>query len=98
MQQMRTSHLAISGRIDRTTTRSLAFRLHAHAGQTVGDVIVDCSAMSYIDSDGLRSLVEASKGLAAQNRALVLTGLQPGCRQAIEISGLAAQFGLTQDA
>lgn len=91
-------HIAISGGIDLAAARGLADRLHRRMGQSTGNVIVDCSAVTSIDSVGLRTLVEAAKGLAAQNRSLTLARLRPACRQAVETSGLAGQFGLTQDA
>jgi anti-anti-sigma factor len=78
----------VAGEIDIATAPRMAADLTAYAEQVTGDVLVDCSTMTFIDSSGLAVFETARRDLAGQGRRLVLTGVVQQCRRAFEIIGL----------
>jgi len=52
------------------------------------DVVIDLSAVGFVDSSGLRVLVEAHQRAEAEQRRLVLSGSSRPVRRLLEISGL----------
>lgn len=50
-----------------------------------GDVLVDCSELTFADSSGLDTLIRMAKTLRDQGRRLVLTQVRPIVRRAIEV-------------
>jgi anti-sigma B factor antagonist len=53
---------------------------------------VDCAALGFIDSSGLRVLVDAHRRLDAAPGALVLTHASPTLRRLLEVTGLDQHF------
>jgi anti-anti-sigma factor len=80
--------LAVEGEIDIASAPRMAADLTAYADRVSGDVVVDCSKMTFIDSSGLAVLETARRDLAAQGRRLVLMDVVQQCRRAFEIIGL----------
>jgi stage II sporulation protein AA (anti-sigma F factor antagonist) len=79
----------LTGDIDIATAPRFAADLTAYCGDTTGDVVVDCSHMTFIDSSGLAVFETVRRELAASGRELVLIGVVRHCRRAFEIIGLA---------
>jgi anti-sigma B factor antagonist len=80
--------LAVEGEIDIASAPRMAADLTAYAERVSGDVVVDCSKMTFIDSSGLAVLETARRDLVAQGRRLVLRDVAKQCRRAFEIIGL----------
>ena len=96
------SHLAIvtgkdgwkvSGEIDSHTAPRLAESLQVLPDHAT--LIADFSDVSFMDSSGLRVLVEASIRAADEGRRLVISNPTMAIRRVVEISGLAATLFLT---
>ncbi len=51
-------------------------------------VVLDCGALSYLSSAGVRLLLSAHKEAAGSGGALVLAAVQPFCASVLEMSGL----------
>ena len=64
----------------------------------LGRVVLDASAVTYVDSKALESLVEVAEVLAASGRALKLCALNETLREVIDLTGLAPQFEQYEDA
>lgn len=64
----------------------------------LGRVVLDASAVAYVDSKALESLVEVTEVLAASGRALKLCSLNETLQEVIELTGLAPQFEQFEDA
>ena len=48
-------------------------------------VVIDCSAITFMDSSAFRALVDAHEYAIAQNHVLVLRGLAENCLQLMRI-------------
>ncbi len=57
--------------------------------QNLGRVVVDASAISYVDSRGLEVLVEVAEALAQGGQALKLCGANEVLREVVELTDVA---------
>ena len=55
-------------------------------------LIIDCSALEFISSAGLRSLLLAVKKMKAAGGVIGLAALQPNVKEVFDISGFSALF------
>ena len=81
------SGLQLRGEIDAHSVTVLARHLDPLPGSS-GDVVIDLSAVGFVDSSGLRVLVEAHQRAQAAMRRLVLSGSSRPVLRLLEISGL----------
>ena len=85
--------LRVTGSVDATSAGDFEQRV----GQlleldTDRQVLMDCGALEYVSSSGLRVLMVLLKKLTARRGALALCGLQEPVRNVFEISGLDLIF------
>jgi anti-anti-sigma factor len=66
--------------------------------ENLGRVVVDASALTYVDSRGLESLADTAAGLSLSGKGLKLCAANDTLRQVIELTGLAPQFEHFEDA
>jgi anti-sigma B factor antagonist len=67
---------------------STAPELQSHVDEIVsgnGDVLVDCSELTFADSSGLDTLIRLAKTLNEDDRRLILSSVRPMVRRAIEV-------------
>ena len=83
--------LVLAGEIDSYTAAELADRL---AGDPPADVL-DLAAVTFIDSSGLRVLVEGHQQRIEQGKRLVLRSPSAPVQRLLEISGLAGHLDVT---
>ena len=83
--------LVLLGEIDSYTAPDLAERL---AGDPPIEV-VDVAGVTFIDSSGLRAIVEAHQARASSGSRLVLRSPSPAVQRLLEISGLAGHLDVT---
>ena len=81
--------LAASGEIDAHTAPSLAAAIDA-AGP---DVDLDLSGVEFVDSSGLRVLIDARQRLAEAGGGLTIVALSEPVRRLLEISGVSDYLG-----
>lgn len=79
------------GRLDSLTCRDFETRLLAVL-DTHAQVVIDCAALDYISSAGLRVLLVAAKRSQANNGRLVLAALKDNLREVFDISGFSVIF------
>ena len=85
------STVALDGEVDAHTAPTLAQRFESlPAGG--GDVTLDLSGVGFMDSSGLRVIIELHQRAAAESRRLVLRSPGPAVARLIEISGLGDHF------
>ena len=65
--------------------------------KTLGRVILDASAVPYVDSRGLGVLVDITQELAQSGKMLKLCAVNKTVRQVIDITGLTSQFEQFED-
>ena len=86
--------VAVKGRMDAATAPTFEHTLADHMAAGVSRVVVDCGALEYISSAGLRSLLTTAKTLRVRNGDLVFVGVKDMVREVFEITGFAAMFSI----
>jgi anti-anti-sigma factor len=81
--------MSVSGEIDLANAADLDARLRRWSAAGDGDVVVDCSAMSFIDSSGLSVLMRHGLALLRRQRRLVLLNVSKACCRTIAIYGVS---------
>ncbi len=79
--------LAVTGDVDATNAFRLRLAIVAAAVESFGEVEVDLSGVTFIDSTGLRALVDASTALGLVE--LVLCEVPRHVSRILEITGIA---------
>lgn len=77
--------LSVSGEIDAHTAPRVA---DAIAASELSDLSIDMSGVEFVDSSGLRVLVEAHQRLESGGGRLRLVGASPAVKRLLEISGV----------
>lgn len=83
------------GEIDVATAPDLDTRLRQEIDGTRGNLLIDCTDLTFLDSTGIRVLVGIARSLEEQDRALVMVNVPAACRRSIEVCGVAELLGLT---
>ncbi len=65
--------------------------------QSMANIVVDLSAVTFLDSTALATLVQGMKHCRQQNGNLHLAGLQPSVKLIIELTRLDKAFGIYPD-
>jgi len=65
--------------------------------RNLGRVLVDASAMAFVDSRGIEALADITDELAQSGRALKLCGANPTIRQVLELTGWSDAFEYFED-
>lgn len=84
--------VAIAGSLDSLTSPQAQQALDAVVAQGARKVAVDCSALDYISSAGLRVLLGLAKQLGAKGGALRTFGLNQSVNEVFQISGFSTIF------
>jgi len=79
---------------DATQLRTEAFEV---LGSTLGRFILDVSEMSFVDSNGLETLVDITDELSAGGHSLKLCGISDTLREILAITGLIPKFQQFED-
>jgi anti-sigma B factor antagonist len=74
----------LTGELDLATAPTLAESLR----ELEGDVVLDCTALRFIDSSGLSVIADAHRRIRRSGHRLVVRGLSPTTFQTFEITGL----------
>jgi anti-sigma B factor antagonist len=83
-----TATVSVRGEVDVYTAPQLRERLYAVVADGVGQVVLDLSAMTFIDSTGLGVIVGTLKRLREAGGDLVLRSPSRSTRKVLEITGL----------
>ena len=84
--------LPLEGEIDLHVSPRISAALGAMIDQKPARLVVDLSAVSYIDSSGLAVLIEGMQNVEAYGGKFVLAGLQDNVRPIFEIARLDQVF------
>lgn len=85
------SVLTVCGELDVLTAEDLRRRIAEVAD---GDVRLDLSGVSFIDSSGLAAVIEEHLRLRAGHRHLSVAGRSPVVQRVLDLSGVSAQLDL----
>ena len=89
--------VAITGDIDLETSPQLRTFLRAKASQKTPKLLLDFSAVNYIDSSGLATLIEYYQSVQGGGGKLALAALSPRVKNVFEIVRLEQIFALHPD-
>ena len=89
--------IALDGEIDLAVAPSLGTELVDQVAKLTGDVVLDCSDLTFIDSTGLKALLRVQQSLEADGRTLALRNVSDACRRPIEICGLTEVLGVAAE-
>jgi anti-sigma B factor antagonist len=84
--------LPLEGEIDLHVSPRIAAALGAMIEQRPPRLVVDLSAVTYIDSSGLAVLIEGMQNVEAYGGKFILAGLQDNVRPIFEIARLDQVF------
>jgi anti-anti-sigma factor len=90
-----THRVTVRGELDVATTPQVARALDDPAARNTARTFVDLSEVGFIDSDGMRILVEAGQRAEATGRQLRLVSASPAVRRTLELTGFATRFAYT---
>ena len=79
--------LKINGRLDTTTAPALEAEIDGGIAG-VQELVLDCSALEYVSSAGLRVILKAQKQMNAQG-SMKLTGVNETVMEVFDITGFA---------
>jgi anti-sigma B factor antagonist len=88
--------LTPKGEIDMSHSPSLQKTIAAVQADKPPKVVLDLSAVPYMDSSGIATLVEALQTSMRNKTKLVLCNLSPRVRSAFEISRLIQMFSIAE--
>jgi anti-sigma B factor antagonist len=80
--------LALTGELDMATAPDFAAALDPLLQHGPDEVIIDLSAVSFLDSSGIAVLVTGQQDLNQQDRRLAVRGARPHAQKVFEIAGL----------
>ena len=88
----------ICGEVDVVTAPALHDCLAAAIETTGGEIVVDCSGLAFIDSSGLKELIEAHASPRNSSRQLYLDGVGLHLMRLLRISGLDRHIPVRSEA
>jgi anti-sigma B factor antagonist len=86
-------HIAASGELDIATVELLERDLRAAEQTDAETIVVDLSGLTFVDSTGLRVLLEASERSAETDRLRMIAGA-PALERLLDIVGLRERLPL----
>lgn len=88
---------SVAGEIDAGTNKQLAAMLGELADIGDGPVEIDLGRVTFIDSSGLRVLLEHSNRLRSRGDALTIRNASRPVRRLLSITNLSELFGVDDD-
>ena len=85
------------GALIRSDADQFRAKLDESRARSFGRIVVDASAIPYVDSAGLETLVDVTEALAESGHALKLCGLNETIREVLDLTGLVALFEYYED-
>ena len=84
--------IVVTGRIDTLTSNQLEDQLLPAITQDSPSITIDCSAVDYISSTGLRVFILADKKATQMNGSVTIKGLDEFLKDIFDVSGLTDFF------
>jgi anti-anti-sigma factor len=86
--------VTVSGEIDLETASRLGEELQGAMRDVAPDLVVDLSAVTFMDSTGLKVLIAAQLRAGLAGGGITLVGLRRAVRRVFEVTGLDDQFAV----
>jgi anti-sigma B factor antagonist len=81
-----------SGPLVQGDALELRTRLSEVMRRSLGRMVIDASAIAYVDSAGLETLLSATEEMGTSGRALRVCGANETVREVLEITGISDRF------
>jgi anti-anti-sigma factor len=94
LRQGTTTNIILDGRLDTLSADDFEKAVAPIIDGTMQDVVIDCSALSYISSSGLRSFLLLKKTADSKGGKLTLKNLTPEVKTVFDMTGFTTIFGL----
>ena len=85
--------VALRGEIDRMTAEGIAGAASL-AQDARCDLVLDLSAVTFMDSQGVNALIKANQSMAAAGSVLTVHDPSAAVRRVIEVTGLSEYLGV----
>ena len=82
-------NVILEGRIDTTNADQFQKDLAPLMNVENAEITLDCSAMEYTSSQGLRTFLMLQKGVMAHHSKMVMTKMQPQVKEIFDITGFS---------
>ena len=89
--------LVLEGRLDSSTCDALGERMEALIAQGEVRLLLDCAALGFVSSAGLRVILVAARQAKAAGGSLSLCGLQPPVQEVFDLSGFSSILAVHPD-
>lgn len=86
-----------AGPLTRAEADTFKTRIHEFMRENLGRVVIDASALPYVDSGGLESLADVAAESARSGKGLKVCAANETLRQVIELTGLSPHFEHFED-
>ena len=86
--------LVVQGQVDMHTSPELRRHLRGALDRRGDPLVADLTGVSFIDSSGLATLIEALQGVARYGGKLRLVGLTPAVKNLFQLSNLTSIFDI----
>jgi anti-anti-sigma factor len=86
------------GPLSEAAVAPFATAVRTGAARSMGRIVLDLTAVPFVDSAGLESLLDLTELLSHGGRALKLCGVNKTVRQVLELVELVSYFDLFDDA
>lgn len=84
----------IRGEVDLASAGNVLADIQRAISASDANLRVDCTHLTFIDSSGVRALVDAHSLLESKGRTLTIVNLAPGPQRVFEILGLTDLFNI----
>lgn len=81
--------VTLTGRVDTTNAEQFLQDISPLMEGDNPDIVVDCSGMDYISSQGLRVFLMLQKSVGSRKGRLALKDMQPQVREVFDITGFS---------
>ncbi len=84
--------IAVSGRLDTVNAPDFEKAVAPVIASDMKDVVLDCTALDYISSSGLRLFLSLQKAANSKQGQLTLQGMKPEIKEVFDMTGFSAMF------
>ncbi|GAA3001159.1 STAS domain-containing protein [Streptosporangium longisporum] len=86
--------LAVAGELDYSNAERFHHDLHQAIGQAGGDLVIDLTELTFCDSTGIQTFLNARKAVQDRGGSIVLVNLHPRLERLFHLTGLLQAFGV----
>ena len=89
--------LALDGELDVATVHELARKVDVVVAAAPAVCVIDLAELCFIDSKGMHALLDADRRLRCWCEGVVVQGLRPNVRRALDLVGVTELLNLADD-